>query len=157
MNLRIVELTEAYARQVCNEWIYDGEYAVYNVTWEEAVQQDWAITNAEKRDLQFRGVMDDDDTLVGFFRMAENCENRIEIGLGMRPEQCGQGLGKGFVQFIMDYVRERFPAYQLYLEVRPFNKRAIACYEAAGFELKCQHEKVTPSGIIESLRMEYHR
>lgn len=157
MNYKIVELNEKFAKEICNEWRYDGEYSVYNVPWDEAVKQNWSIADEDKRGIQFRGVIDENNILIGFFRMTKDDKNDIEIGLGMHPELCGHGFGKKFVKIITDYAHKKFPQNILYVEVRTFNKQAFSCYKSSGYKLKCQHEKVTPLGIIEYFRMEFDR
>ena len=155
MNVKMVELHENFAKEICNEWRYDGEYSVYNVPWDEAVKQNWSIADEAKRNIQFRGVIDENNRLIGFFRMTKDDNNDIEIGLGMHPELCGQGFGKEFVKIITDYAHQKFPEHKLYVEVRTFNKRAFSCYNSSGYRLKCQHKKVTALGIIEYFRMEF--
>ncbi|MCP3687398.1 MAG: ribosomal protein S18-alanine N-acetyltransferase [Gammaproteobacteria bacterium] len=48
-----------------------------------------------------------------------------------KPHQ-GQGIGKHFVQFLVDIARAR-KAGVIMLEVRPSNVHAIRCYNATGF------------------------
>ena len=43
--------------------------------------------------------------LIGYFKMHQEENGEVEIGLGMRPEECGQGKGADFVKTITDYVR----------------------------------------------------
>lgn len=155
MQLNIALLNEEQAREVCNAWIYEGEYAIYNISWADAVQQRWSIADERKREIQFRGVFDADNTLIGFFRMTEDDQNEVEIGMGMRPDLCGRGLGKAFVEAVTAYTLQQYPQKKLYLEVRTFNQRAMQCYQKAGYAMKYRHEKTTPSGKIEYIRMEF--
>ncbi len=43
--------------------------------------------------------------LTGYFKMHQDENGEVEIGLGMRPEECGQGKGADFVKTITDYVK----------------------------------------------------
>lgn len=152
---QVVKLSEKAAKQIC-EWRYEGEYAIYNLsTWEDAVKGHWPITNEVKRTLEFRGVLNSQGQLSGFFRMSMNEEGYIEVALGMKPNLCGQGLGKSFVREITRYVEAQAPNRQICIEVRQFNQRAIKCYAAVGYEIIKEHMRQTPWGIFEYYRMEY--
>lgn len=57
----------------------------------------------------------------------------LDIGLGLRPDLTGRGLGDAFVAACIDHaLRTRQPAV-LRLAVATFNARAIAVYERADF------------------------
>ena len=60
-------------------------------------------------------------------------EGYLDIGLGLAPELCGQGLGGGFLAEGLAFAREQFRPKALRLTVASFNKRAIAVYARAGF------------------------
>jgi RimJ/RimL family protein N-acetyltransferase len=58
----------------------------------------------------------------------------IAVGLGMRPELTGQGLGLAFVQAGLDFARQQFAPKAFRLYVFPWNQRAIKVYQKAGFQ-----------------------
>ena len=62
----------------------------------------------------------------------------------MHPEKCGKGIGKEFVNFILN--TQELKNKIITLEVRSFNKRAIKCYQSVGFELVDKIEKETLNG-----------
>ncbi len=70
--------------------------------------------------------------LVGFFAFLRDGDV-VELGLGVRPELTGQGLGQSFVFAGLDFARERFALAGFRLMVATFNQRAIRVYERAGF------------------------
>lgn len=154
MKLVIEKLTEERAKQAC-AWKYEGEYSVYNFTWEEAVEQNWSITVPEARESDFHAVTDEHGDLIGFFRMTKDGKEKIEIGLGLKPDYCGHGIGKDFVKLITQYTSDIYPGRRIYMEVRTFNKRAVKCYEACGYKAVLQHRKELPSGSSEYFLMEY--
>lgn len=62
-------------------------------------------------------------------------DNRtLSVGLGLRPDLTGQGLGPPFFTAVLNFATERFAPTAFRLFVLPFNQRAIRVYERAGFQ-----------------------
>jgi ribosomal-protein-alanine N-acetyltransferase len=57
----------------------------------------------------------------------------LDVGLGMRPDLTGRGLGPGFLAAILDFGKVTFTPDDFRLTVASFNQRAIRTYEKAGF------------------------
>ena len=57
----------------------------------------------------------------------------IFIGIGANPDYCNKGYGQQMLQAAYGISKKLYPEKPLYLEVREWNKRAIHCYEKAGF------------------------
>ena len=74
-------------------------------SWEMAVRNHWEIADAKVRGQEYRGVLNKAGELIGYFKMHQDENSEVEIGLGMRPEECGQGKGADFVKTITDYVK----------------------------------------------------
>ncbi|MPN55467.1 hypothetical protein SDC9_203149 [bioreactor metagenome] len=156
MEFLIGELMEERAKQLC-AWRYPGEYAVYDfLPWDIAVQQKWSITDPIVRESDFRSVSDEKGNFIGFFRMSGSESGRVEIGLGLKPELCGLGLGKDFVKAVTRYALARHPDCLPYMEVRTFNLRAVKCYKSCGYTVVLRHNKIFPWGGGEFFLMEYH-
>jgi ribosomal protein S18 acetylase RimI-like enzyme len=68
------------------------------------------------------------------------------LGLGLRPDLCGRGLGSAFVKLIAQEACNRQPANEIDLEVLIWNTRAIKAYERAGFHITDTYERNTPTG-----------
>ncbi|HEY7032084.1 MAG TPA: GNAT family N-acetyltransferase [Thermomicrobiales bacterium] len=60
-------------------------------------------------------------------------EPLLDVGLGLRPDLTGRGLGLGFVSAALAIGRERFRPAGFRLSVAAFNERAVRVYERAGF------------------------
>lgn len=153
MQLKIWGFTKENAMEVC-QWRYNDEYSIYDYpSWEEASKGKWGITIEEKRKNEFQSILNEKDEFCGYIRMIESSDH-ILIGLGLKPELCGQGLGNQLMEIIKKQCFEKFPNKKICLEVREFNKRAIRCYEKAGFRVVDKYEKETPLGSGEFWRME---
>lgn len=88
--LYLSDLTEEQAELICG-WQYEGEYSVYNTSWETVQKQKWAIADNERRRIQFKAVLDEQKVLLGYFRLIEE-ENRVMIGLGLNPQDCQKAM-----------------------------------------------------------------
>lgn len=69
-------------------------------------------------------------------RGAYQREDLLDIGLGLRPDLCGRGLGSSFLAAAMEFGRERHSPRGFRLTVAAFNRRAVAVYARAGFTLE---------------------
>jgi [ribosomal protein S18]-alanine N-acetyltransferase len=115
-------------------WRYDGIYAAYSFKF-------WDLVGIFLSEVTFRllgnhlyySAYNQHGELIGMFSFYPRDESRIEVGLGMRPDQTGRGAGLGFVQAGLDFAKERYhPAY-FQLNVAYFNQRAYLVYLRAGF------------------------
>lgn len=121
-------MTEAEAEEVIS-WRYPGEYAFYDM--ERDIEDMAELRATHVREAKYFSALQDSE-LIGFFGF--DLEGDVlELGLGLRPELTGKGLGASFLQSGLDYARERFAPQRFRLRVAEFNERAIAVYERAGF------------------------
>ena len=156
MDLRLEILTEDHARKICH-WKYEGIYSIYNFPdWGTLNKQRWGITIEEKRKNEFTALIDEGNNLCGYIRFIEN-KDFVLVGLGLKPSLCGQGLGNIFMELLKSECKKRYSNKRIALEVRSFNKRAIKCYEKAGFKITDVYKKDTLMGSDEFIRMEYKR
>jgi [ribosomal protein S18]-alanine N-acetyltransferase len=141
----VTPMTEGDARTI-QTWRYEGEYATYNVA-------DTAEGLAELLDTRspYFTVRDERGELVGFFvygtagevggemgetesaLYADPADRTLSVGLGLRPDLTGKGLGLAFVEVALAFARERFAPRGFRLFVLDWNMRAIRVYERAGF------------------------
>lgn len=78
------------------------------------------------------GNIDGVNERVGIFTFIQR-GGVIEIGLAMRPDLTGRGLGLSFVAAGLDFARDRYAPTRFTLDVATFNVRAQRVYERAGF------------------------
>jgi [ribosomal protein S18]-alanine N-acetyltransferase len=138
-------MDEGDARAI-QTWCYEGAYAVYNMGDDDGDDPE-AMAEFLDRRSPYYAVRNEQGELVGFFNfgtsalMWESQEPRIyiedktvTIGLGMRPDLTGKGLGLAFVQAGLQFARQEFAPEHFRLYVFPWNERAIRVYEQAGFQ-----------------------
>lgn len=77
----------------------------------------------------------------------------VDVGLGLRPDRTGSGLGMDFVRTGLYYAQERFSPKQFRLSVVTFNERAIKVYERVGFKTSKTFMNETNGGIYEFVEM----
>lgn len=128
-----VPMTEDYAQQI-STWQYEGEYEVYNLpSYEEMKLNNYGMTNLEQADNYICYVTGDE--VVAYVNMKEMDDQRVFIGIGLKPNYCGKGQGKYFLNDSLLEIKKRYPNHQLFLEVRSWNKRAIKAYQKVGFKI----------------------
>src|SRR6266446_6836520 len=134
-------MNEADAHTI-KTWRYEGPYAVYNIDNDPN-----SLAELLDQRSPYYAVRNEQGELIGFFVFGTSAQvgnvgiphlysenNTITIGLGMRPDLTGKGLGLAFVQAGLDFAREQFKPDYFRLYVMTYNERAIWVYERAGFE-----------------------
>ena len=125
--LTIRPMTQADAVAIA-AWRYPGEYVFYNADADPADLDELLHRRGDQR---FAAVMPSGE-LVGHYQL-KPADDSVELGLGLRPDLTGQGLGGDFVAGGIELVRRRHGAVRITLAVAAFNERAIRVYERAGF------------------------
>lgn len=150
MELR--NFTEENARELCT-WKYENEYSIYNFPrWDIVKEQNWGTADEEKRKYEFAAVYDGKQ-YIGFIRFVKDNDFYL-VGLGLKPSYCGRGYGESLMDLIK-FSAQKKKIKRLRLEVRSFNKRAICCYEKAGFSIIGKVNKDTLIGNSDFYVMEW--
>jgi RimJ/RimL family protein N-acetyltransferase len=126
--VRIEEWTEAHAREV-ETWRYEPPYDFYDLASDP---RDAAEMRDPARREQYRALLGEDGRLDAFWYF-DWPDDAVVIGIGLRPDLTGQGLGEAFMRAQLDYVRERWAPAAFRLFVAVWNERAIRLYERLGF------------------------
>ena len=111
-------------------WRYSPPYDFYDAIPDDPDLAD--LLRADFRRGRYFEFVDATGNLVGFFEYKHEVKP-LEIGLGLRPDLTGRGLGLNFVTAGMVFARSEFGAKSLSLSVAVFNERARKVYERAGF------------------------
>jgi [ribosomal protein S18]-alanine N-acetyltransferase len=123
-------MSQADAEAV-SRWRYPEPYSFYD--WTADADDLAELLEPTRRGDAYSAVEDADGELVGFFSCKPTEPDSVEIGLGLRPDLTGRGLGATFVEAGLEHARRRFEPTEFILAVASFNLRAIAVYERAGF------------------------
>jgi RimJ/RimL family protein N-acetyltransferase len=158
VQIAIGPMTEEAARAVL-AWRYEGIYAFYN-----ADPHDLHDGLHEMLDGSYYAATDGQGALVGFFCFGLPAQvpgghlyglyaDALDIGLGMRPDVTGRGLGRGFLTAGLDFARQRFAPTTFRLSVAAFNQRAIRLYETVEFQAVATFVSPTRNGEASFLVM----
>jgi [ribosomal protein S18]-alanine N-acetyltransferase len=143
------QMDDADARRISG-WRYAPPYDFYDSTADPADLAE-LLDPQSRRDVYF-SALDGENRLVGFFQYEKSGE-AVDVGLGLRPDLTGRGLGAEFVLAGLAFARERFSPQSFTLSVATFNGRAIAVYERVGFRRGEIHTHETNGGEHEFLSM----
>lgn len=140
MNMIVKEMKLADANEI-SLWIYDEPYSLYSMDGSQE-------TVDELMNGAYYTVFNDNN-IIGFFCFGESAQvpggrteglydsaDAIDIGLGLRPDLTGKGIGLEFVLVGIDFGIKKYRTGMVRLTVAEFNKRAIRVYEKAGFIMK---------------------
>lgn len=110
-------------------WHFEGVYAFYNNDSQQE-KIDWYINSVENENAF--SVFNEKEELIG------NCEYSLDdgayvMGLQMKPELTGMGMGKVFSNAVIEFGRAKYQFCELYLAVAAFNERAATVYRSLGF------------------------
>jgi ribosomal-protein-alanine N-acetyltransferase len=131
-------------------WRYEPPYDFYDT---DADEDDLAeLLDAQRRRDVYFAARDETGALVGFFCLTPR-QDGIEIGLGLRPDLTGQGLGLPFLLAGLEFAGERLAARRFALRVAAFNQRAIRVYERAGFRATRRFRQATNGGMHDFVEM----
>jgi ribosomal-protein-alanine N-acetyltransferase len=135
-NITYLPTDETSAREFLT-WKYEAPYEIYN----------YDLANFEK-DLAYHidpvnnlYSMYHNDELIGYCSFGRDArvpggdysEEAIDIGLMIKPELTGQGLGTGFVANIIQHAADAYKPSKLRVTILDSNKRAMRVWEKNGF------------------------
>lgn len=134
----IRNMTEDFALDISN-WTYEKPYVMYSF-------QNDSETISELLRGDYYAYLNSKNELLGYFCFGKPAQiptndleaytdDALDIGLGMRPSLCGNGLGLSFLNAGIEFAESNFKPSKYRLTVASFNKRAIYLYEKAGFTL----------------------
>lgn len=136
INVRPITTDDA---AVIVQWRYPPPYEIYSFAGEDAK---WLM----RPELRYHVAWDEKRMLLGYYCYGEDAripaavglglyadENLMDVGLGMRPERTGKGLGLVFLSAGLEFGQRAFGAAGFRLTVAAWNERAVRLYRTAGF------------------------
>ena len=154
MGLNIKQMSYDNAKEI-SKWVYKEPYSIYSMD-----ESDDCIN--ELLNGEYFSVSDKDNNLVGYYCFGKSAQVPVgnkfgvydlkdiaDIGLGIKPDMCGKGLGFRFLSGCLDFARNAQSTKDFRLTVAAFNQRAIKVYERAGFKKVSSFERISDSGKIE--------
>jgi [ribosomal protein S18]-alanine N-acetyltransferase len=131
-------------------WHYQAPYDFYDAT---ADADDLAeLLDPELRAGNYLAAVDRGGAVVGFAQLVAE-GGTVDVGLGLRPDLTGRGLGAAFLESVLSEARSRHAPKRFTLSVAAFNRRAITVYERAGFVTVRRHQHATNGGVHEFVTM----
>ena len=133
--MRIEALSEEQAKAIA-EWRYEFPYEWYDTAADPRRVELFA--NPARRE-GLRAVVDDGGELIGFFNFVREGDE-VRVGLGIRPDLTGRGLGAQFIEAGLRYAIDAWSPKRFRLWVAWWNERALRAYRRAGFREVAEHE-----------------
>jgi ribosomal-protein-alanine N-acetyltransferase len=149
----ISPMTQEEAEEIAG-WSYPGIYAFYDFASDPDGLAE--LLDPDRRAGLYFAVRLPGPGLIGFVETWPVGEDgSVEIGLGLRPQCAGRGLGLAFVRRVCDWLtrRVRLRPMAITLRVATFNARAITLHERAGFHATGIEQSTTGGATVQFLRM----
>jgi RimJ/RimL family protein N-acetyltransferase len=138
-----------------SKWIYQEPYLIYSMDGSDSCIDE--LLNGF-----YFSVNDEESNLLGYYCFGQSAQvpvgkqfgaytndDIIDIGLGIKPSLCGQGLGFDFLSHGLVFARSKLSAIGFRLTVASFNERAIKVYKKIGFKKVNTFIRVSENGEIE--------
>jgi [ribosomal protein S18]-alanine N-acetyltransferase len=137
MPYTIRSMSEPQARAVLS-WQYEAPYDVYSVEPEDL---ELALVDLLDPENGYYSVHDERGELVGFCCFGPDArvpggsytEPALDVGLGLRPDLTGQGMGLDLLTAALDFARRHYAPVSFRTTIAAFNQRSIHVHEKAGF------------------------
>lgn len=118
-------------------WKYEGIYSVYSFLHDDKTIQELLTGD-------YFVYVNGSEGITGYVCFGHSGQipiaqrnlytnDMVDIGVGLRPDLCGEGRGFEFLTKAIDFVQHNKQVTALRLTVALFNQRAISVYKRAGF------------------------
>jgi RimJ/RimL family protein N-acetyltransferase len=132
-------------------WHYEPPWDFYDMASDP---EDEAALRDPARSHHRRAVLGEDGDLEAFWYFDWH-DDVVEVGIGLRPDLTGRGLGESFLRAQLDYASEHWQPATFRLFVTAWNERATRLYERLGFrEVARETRRFELVGEHEFIRME---
>jgi len=122
-------------------WRYQGSWSIYDPR-----PGDEPLSAAAG----YEAIVDDAGSFVGYLCVGQEArvpglaeaDGTIDIGVGMRPDLVGRGLGHDFGAVALDHIRDRYGDRPLRAVVQDWNERSLRLARGLGFRDAGTHQCV---------------
>ena len=133
MKYDIKNMNEDILREIIT-WKYDGQLAEYNLdSYENLKKRKSSMLDPNKSKNYLCYFIQNE--LIGYTNLIERENGELFLGIGVAPKHCSKGIGKELLNCTITKAKEKHSGKSIVLQVRSWNKRAIACYTKVGFEI----------------------
>lgn len=147
MEVTFGTMNASAAREILS-WEYDPPYDFYNLANAGEVRVLDSFLDPVNR---CHRIESPELGLIGFCCFGPDARvpggdysaDRLDVGLGLRPDLTGSGLGSEIIPLVCEFALDRFGAADLRVSIAAFNRRARRAWGKAGFELTGEFERST--------------
>ena len=136
MELTFKPMTESWAGGIVG-WRYPSPYDFYNAP--DDIPAGY-IEGMLSQESPHWGVVDLTGELIGFVAIGKEAQvpggdysaDATDIGIGLRPDRCGQGLGRQVVAAFIEFLEARYGPSSYRATIAAFNQRSLKTFLALG-------------------------
>jgi ribosomal-protein-alanine N-acetyltransferase len=140
MNFVTQPIDETAVNEILH-WRYDPPYDIYNITGGNIEDLKEALLNPR---FAYYKITGEQGELLAFCNFGldarvpggDYSEHALDIGLGVRPDLTGRGMGQVFIHTVLDFARQSFKEKVYRVTIAKFNLRAQRAWERAGFTIQ---------------------
>ncbi|KXA68031.1 GNAT family N-acetyltransferase [Cutibacterium avidum] len=150
-DLTYMPMDVSTAREIADDWKYPEPYDFYDMTADPEDYQEFVTPELWP---EFFLQVRQEGQLIGFLSgSVVEGGGGVEIGLGMRPDLTGRGLGRNLMRCNLEWIHQECPGVEIRLSIASFNQRGIKVYEASGFKVIRHFTQVTNGGEYDFVEM----
>jgi ribosomal-protein-alanine N-acetyltransferase len=134
MKFKFLNTNNDYAREILN-WHYEGDYCFYDMDFDKEDLEEFLEKIKNNHWENHYIALSEAEEVIGMFSFKLS-EDAINIGLGLKSDFTGRGIGHDFITEGINFgIRKfNFTGKYITLSVATFNKRAIKAYKRIGFK-----------------------
>ncbi len=129
-------------------WKYEGIYSFFDNNFSEGKIN---YVKSFPTDDNVYAIYNDNNELIG--NCAFYLKDKVSFSIQMRPSLTSKGMGKEFLQAILEFAKERYDLKNIELSVLKFNERAIRLYKSLDFKVINEFIGKTVKGEMEFITM----
>lgn len=139
MSFTFRPLDEISAQTVI-DWKYEPPYDIYNLASPDPESTLQYLLDPQNAFYSIYGKKDDLEAFCSFgtdgqVNGGDYSTPALDIGLGVRPDLTGQGLGTQYVNAVIDFAYRTYSPDRFRVTIAAFNRRAQRVWEKAGFQV----------------------